>query len=64
MTKLFASEPVGKSGTVIPENKVVLKTWLADLYRNTAIFGLGVAFLSAQITDLENRCLAMQSRLA
>ena len=63
MAKLFASELFGKSGTVVPKSKVVLKGCFADLDRKPAIFGLGVAFLGVQITDLENRCVAMHGRL-
>jgi hypothetical protein len=63
MTKRFVSELTGKSGSVIPKNGVAVKRLLADLDRDTAIFGLGVAFLGAQITNLENRCVAIHGRL-
>ena len=38
---------------LIPTNKDTLKTWLVDLSGNIAVSGAGVAFLEAQITDLE-----------
>jgi hypothetical protein len=63
MTKLLASELVGKSGTVVRRNSVTVKGFLADSDCNTEIFGLGVAFLGLQITNLENRCVAMHGRL-
>jgi hypothetical protein len=40
-----------------------LKRWFADLFASTAICGSGVALLAAQITDLENRCSTMRSRI-
>src|SRR5229473_4385800 len=39
--------------------KDALQTWIASLQS----LGWGVAFLGVQITDLENRCVAMHGRL-
>jgi hypothetical protein len=39
-------------------NKNRLQTWIVDLSGNIAISRAGVAFLDAQITSSENRCLA------
>ena len=61
MAKRFVNEPA-KSGTVGSKNKAVVKECSADLGGNPAIFGLGVAFLGMQITDLESRCVAIQDR--
>jgi hypothetical protein len=48
---------------LIPTNKEALTTWLVDLSGNIAISGAGVAFLDAQITDLENKCFARRVRI-
>jgi hypothetical protein len=48
---------------LIPTNKDALKTWLIDLSGNIAVSGAGIAFLGAQITDLENKCSAERSRI-
>jgi hypothetical protein len=47
---------------LIPTNQDALKTWLVDLSGNIAISGAGVAFLDAQITDLEKECAAQRVR--
>jgi hypothetical protein len=39
------------------------KTWLAALSRPLIASNVGVAFLSVQITDLEERCAAMRRRI-
>ena len=59
MKKLLISGLVGKLGVLVPKDSVAAREFFADLGRNTEIFGLGVAFLGLQITNLENRCLAM-----
>jgi hypothetical protein len=41
----------------------VRATSLASLFSNLAASNVGVAFLSAQITDLEERCAAMRRRI-
>ena len=48
---------------LIPTNKDTLKTWLVDLSGNIAVSGAGVAFLEAQITDLEKKCFVERSRI-
>jgi len=48
---------------LIPTNKWARKTLLASLYSNLTASNVGFAFLSAQITDLEQRCAAMRSRI-
>ena len=48
---------------LIPTNKRARKTLLASLYSNLTASNVGFAFLSAQITDLEQRCAAMRSRI-
>jgi hypothetical protein len=40
-----------------------LKRWFADLLASTAIGSSGVALLAARITDLENKCSPMRSRI-
>ena len=40
------------------------KTSLAGLFSNLTASNVGIAFLSAQITDLEQRCAAMRSRIS
>ena len=39
------------------------KTSFAGLFSNLTASNVGIAFLSAQITDLEQRCAAMRSRI-
>jgi len=48
---------------LIPTKKRAGKTSLARLFSNLAASNVGVAFLSAQITDLEERCAAMRLRI-
>jgi hypothetical protein len=48
-----------KAIKIIPEAKITLSRWLADLSRNIATIGPGAAFLDVQITNLENKCTAM-----
>ena len=48
---------------LIPKKTRVRTTSLASLFSNLAASNVGVAFLSAQITDLEERCAAMRSRI-
>ncbi len=48
---------------LIPTKKRAGKTSLARLFSNLAASNVGVAVLSAQITDLEERCAAMRLRI-
>jgi len=48
---------------LIPKKTRVRATSLASLFSNLAASNVGVAFLSAQITDLEERCAAMRRRI-
>jgi len=48
---------------LIPAGKRARKTWLAGLSPYLTASNAGAAFLSAQITDLEQRCAAMRSRI-
>ena len=48
---------------LIPTKKRARKTSLAGLFPDLAASNVGVAFLSAQITDLEERCAAMRLRI-
>jgi len=48
---------------LILTRKRARKTWLAGLSPHLTASNAGVAFLSAQITDLEQRCAAMHSRI-
>jgi len=48
---------------LIPKKTRVRTTSLAGLFSNLAASNVGVAFLSAQITDLEERCAAMRRRI-
>jgi uncharacterized small protein (DUF1192 family) len=48
---------------IIPNSKVALETWLAELRRTSPISGMGVALLALQIAELENRCAAMHQRM-
>jgi len=41
----------------------VRKTSFASLFSNLTASNVGIAFLSAQITDLEERCAAMRRRI-
>ena len=56
------TEPIFMS-ELIPKRTRVRKTWLAGLSRALTVSDVGVAFLSAQITDLEERCAAMRRRI-
>ena len=47
----------------VPTNMNARQTGLTDLSLNIAVFGNGVGLLAAQISDLENRCRAMRSRI-
>jgi len=48
---------------IIPNSKVALERWLAELRRTTPISGMGVALLAFQIVELENRCAEMRRRI-
>jgi hypothetical protein len=48
---------------IIPNSKVALETWLAELRRTTPISGMGAALLSLQIAELEHRCAEMRRRM-
>jgi len=48
---------------LIPTRKRAHKTWLAGLSPDLTASQAGVAFLSAQITKLEQRCAAMRRRI-
>jgi hypothetical protein len=48
---------------LIPTKKRTRKTSLAGLFSNLTASNVGIAFLSAQITDLEQRCAAMRRRI-
>jgi len=48
---------------LIPTKKRACKTSLAGLFPNLTAANVGIAFLSAQITDLEERCAAMRRRI-
>jgi len=48
---------------LIPTKKRARKTSLAGLFKNLKASNVGIAFLSAQITDLEERCAAMRRRI-
>jgi hypothetical protein len=48
---------------LIPTKKRARKTSLAGLFSNLTAPNVGIAFLSAQITDLEERCAAMRRRI-
>ncbi len=48
---------------LIPTSDLGRNTRLADLFFNIATGRAGVALLSAQIADLEQRCAVMRSRL-
>jgi len=48
---------------LIPKKTRVRTTSLASLFSNLAASNVGVAFLSAQITDLEERCAAIIGKL-
>jgi hypothetical protein len=39
------------------------RTSFAGLFSNLTASNIGIAFLSAQITDLEERCAAMRRRI-
>jgi hypothetical protein len=46
-----------------PKKTRVRKTLLAGLSRPLTASNVGIAFLTAQITDLEERCAAMRLRI-
>ena len=48
---------------LILTTKLARKTSLAGLFKNLTTSNVGIAFLSAQITDLEQRCAAMRRRI-
>ena len=49
---------------LIPTRKRVCKTsWLAGLSAHLTASNAGVAFLSTQITNLEQRCAALRRRI-
>jgi hypothetical protein len=48
---------------IIPKSRIALETWLAELRRTTPISGMGVALLTLQIAELENRCAVMRRRM-
>jgi len=48
---------------LIPTKKRARKTSLAGLFSNLTASNVGIAFLNAQITDLEQRCAAMRRRI-
>jgi uncharacterized small protein (DUF1192 family) len=48
---------------IIPNSKVALETWLAELRHTAPISGMGVALLALQIAELENRCAEMRQRM-
>jgi hypothetical protein len=47
----------------IPTSKAILKRWAAELSANISAFGPGIGLLTAQIEDLERRCVAMHHRI-
>ena len=48
---------------IIPQSKVALETWLAELRRKTPISAMGAALLALQIAELERRCAALRRRM-
>ena len=48
---------------IIPNSKVALERWLAELHDTTPISGVGVALLAFQIAELENRCAEMRRQM-
>jgi hypothetical protein len=48
---------------IIPRRKIAMETWLADLNRIFAVSDVGSAFLSLQITELEDKCAALRKRM-
>jgi hypothetical protein len=48
---------------LIPTTKLGRKMSFAGLFPNLTASNVGIAFLSAQITDLEERCAAMRRRI-
>jgi len=48
---------------LIPTKKRARKASFAGLFSNLTASNVGIAFLSAQITDLEERCAAMRLRI-
>lgn len=49
--------------SIIPAKKRARKRWLAGLSRHLTPSNAGIAFLSAQITNLEQRCAALRRRI-
>jgi hypothetical protein len=47
---------------IIPTDKLPLDAWLLKLSGNFIVSGAGIAFLSAQITSREHRCIALRLR--
>jgi len=46
-----------------PKHRAALEQWLKELRRATAFSDLGAAFLSLQISELENKCVAMRRQM-
>lgn len=49
-------------GGLIPRNKIILRSWVADLFGSSACSGAGIVFLDAQIAELEKKCRKMLKR--
>jgi hypothetical protein len=47
----------------IPTSKDILKRWVAELSASISSFGPDIGLLTAQIEDLERRCVAMHHRI-
>jgi hypothetical protein len=52
-----------RKNRVIPRSRIALETWLAELRHATALSDLGAVFLSLQISELENKCIALRRRM-
>ena len=50
--------------SIIAITEEPLDAWLLKIPGNIAVSGAGIAFLSAQITNLEHRCTALHARSA
>jgi hypothetical protein len=50
--------------SIIPITEDELATWLLKISGNNAVAGAGIAFLSAQITNLEHGCTSLHGRSA
>jgi hypothetical protein len=48
---------------IIPRRKFAMEARLADLNRIFAVSDMGSAFLSLQITELEDKCAALRKRM-